>query len=154
MAPPTKSKPDGKRGRSAGYVVSQDHKDKLARGRDVARAVNAFLTALETNKPKRGRHVSLADMQKRWEAAKETAAQSVGTAKLLATQMAADLEARVHAELNGVDGSVAMAELEKGFIAAAKEYSQSHGITYNTWRSAGVSADLLRQAGIPRTAGG
>ena len=41
-------------------------------------------------------------------------------------------------------------ELERDFVANAAPYSASKGITYGTWRRVGVSADLLREAGIPR----
>ncbi len=41
--------------------------------------------------------------------------------------------------------------LEKAFVDVAADYSEAQGITYSTWRSAGVSADVLKQAGIKQT---
>jgi hypothetical protein len=43
--------------------------------------------------------------------------------------------------------------LEEGFIEAAKSYGERKGITYAAWRAAGVDANVLRKAGIPRTRG-
>lgn len=146
----TKETPTKQKRRSA--PMTDDHKAKLAKGRNLGIAVNAYLTALESAKPKRGRKVSLADLQKRWEHATEQAAASVGTAKLLATQAAADLEERMAAELHGADGSVQMDELRKGFVASAREYGEAKNIRWSTWRAAGVPAEDLRAAGIPRSA--
>lgn len=39
-------------------------------------------------------------------------------------------------------------DLEADFIASAKAYADKAGIEYATWRDAGVSADVLRRAGI------
>ena len=44
-----------------------------------------------------------------------------------------------------------VAKLEKDFIKVAKSYGQRKGLDYATWRSAGVSASVLQQAGITRT---
>jgi hypothetical protein len=42
--------------------------------------------------------------------------------------------------------------LEEDFIDSALEYGERKGIDYATWREAGVSADVLRRAGIHRRA--
>ncbi len=36
-------------------------------------------------------------------------------------------------------------------MKVAKSYGERKGITYATWRGAGVSPAVLRAAGIPRT---
>ena len=55
-------------------------------------------------------------------------------------------------ELDTKSESVDMNELEQGFLRAAREYGERKGITYAAWREAGVSADVLRKAGIGRGA--
>jgi len=43
--------------------------------------------------------------------------------------------------------------LEKQFVKVAKTYGDRKGISYGTWRTAGVSAAVLQKAGVPRTRG-
>jgi hypothetical protein len=43
-----------------------------------------------------------------------------------------------------------MSALEKEFIKVAKAYGERKGITYSTWRAAGVSATVLQKADISR----
>jgi hypothetical protein len=43
-----------------------------------------------------------------------------------------------------------MSALEKEFIKVAKAYGERKGITYATWRAAGVSATVLQKADISR----
>lgn len=38
--------------------------------------------------------------------------------------------------------------LEDGFVEAAADYGRRHDITYDGWRNAGVSAEVLERAGI------
>jgi hypothetical protein len=49
---------------------------------------------------------------------------------------------------------VAWYELEDDFVEVARAYSRRHGITYGAWREIGVSAAVLRRAGVPATGGG
>jgi hypothetical protein len=42
-------------------------------------------------------------------------------------------------------------DLSAGFVEHARSYSERKGISYTTWRKAGVPAGLLRQAGIAET---
>jgi hypothetical protein len=44
---------------------------------------------------------------------------------------------------------VAWYAAEDEFVAVARTYSRRHGITYDTWREIGVSAAVLRRAGVP-----
>ena len=46
-----------------------------------------------------------------------------------------------------------MGELEKRFVRVAKAYGERKGISYGTWRAAGVSSATLSKAGIARTRG-
>ena len=45
-------------------------------------------------------------------------------------------------------GDTDIGELEAGFVAVAKSYSERKGLTYSAWREAGVDARVLKQAGI------
>jgi len=49
---------------------------------------------------------------------------------------------------------VAWYELEEEFVEVARAYSRRHGITYDTWRAIGVSAAVLRRAGVRSSGGG
>jgi hypothetical protein len=53
-------------------------------------------------------------------------------------------------KLAGADVKVDLSDLRKGFVAHAKAYGERKNISYGTWRSAGVSAEDLKAAGITR----
>jgi len=124
----------------------------MASGREAASAVNAYLKAFEAQKPKRGRKVSIDDLQRRLVAASEEAGKAAGTAKLLAIQTVADLEKRIEDLADTTSDNIE--DLEVRFLKYAKAFSESKGITYATWRKMGVSADLLKKAGISRSSAG
>ena len=48
-------------------------------------------------------------------------------------------------------GDTDIGELEAGFVAVAKSYSERKGLTYAAWREAGVDARVLKQAGLSRS---
>ncbi len=58
----------------------------------------------------------------------------------------ADLESELGKDIPGAGQN--LADLEPGFVAAAADYGQRHGITYEGWRNAGVAEDVLARAGI------
>lgn len=64
--PPTKqaTKATKKRGPKAGSM-SKEHKKVLSAGREASRHVRAYLDALETSRPKRGRRLDPASVKKR-----------------------------------------------------------------------------------------
>lgn len=121
----------------------------MAAGREAGRAVNSYLHALEENRPKRGRKVSKADLEKRLVEARQRADEAVGTARLLSLQLVEDLESRIKALSSATTDN--LAELEDGFAKAAKAYGEAKGISYATWRSVGVPVELLKRAGISRS---
>ena len=53
-------------------------------------------------------------------------------------------------ERSRVDQVKDLTALEKQFIKVAKAYGERKGITYSTWRAAGVSAAVLQKAEISR----
>ncbi len=72
-------------------------------------------------------------------------ADALGRLHLL--QEKADLET----ELGRLAARAEIESLEKGFVAVARAYGERKGISYRSWRSAGVSAQVLERAGIRRT---
>jgi hypothetical protein len=58
----------------------------------------------------------------------------------------ADLASELGKDVPGAGRN--LADLEPAFVAAAAEYGRRHGITYDGWRNAGVSEDVLARAGI------
>jgi hypothetical protein len=129
--------------------MTAEHKEALAVGREESRAVRRYLEALEAHKPKRGR--------KRTAQGIETRLQQID-----ARLSSADALSRVHlvqerlnlqSELASRDDSIDLTALEESFIKAASGYGRRKGLTYAAWRAAGVDANVLRRAGIPRTRG-
>lgn len=63
-------------------------------------------------------------------------------------------QTRLEAELADQDDDATdLPPLEGAFIAVVTGYSDQKGISYSTWRAVGVSAVILRQAGVARTRG-
>jgi hypothetical protein len=134
-----------------GGRISDEHKQALAAGRREGAAVRAYLDALETAKPKRGRRRSPAGVERRL--AEITAELSGATPlpRLLLTQERRDLEAELQRLTSG--GRVDLQELEDAFVAHASSFSQRKRIDYQTWRDVGVPQTVLKRAGIQRSAG-
>ena len=105
--------------------MSSGHKAALARGRAESASVRHYLEALETTKPKRGRKRTPASIDKR----------------LALIEALVDERSRV-AKVKDLSA------LEKQFIKVAQAYGMRKGISYATWRAAGVSANVLQAAGI------
>jgi hypothetical protein len=128
--------------------MSAEHKAALAKGREHANAVRAYLDALESHRPKRGRKRTPESIRKRIGVidAQYESAGSLSALQLL--QERKNLEAEL-ATLNAGDG-VDIERLRKAFVKSAKAYGTAKRITYGTWREIGVPADVLRDAGITR----
>jgi hypothetical protein len=126
--------------------MSAEHKAALARGREAAKAVRAYLDGLETSKPRRGRQRDPKTIQKRLGEIerKLTTASAFERLHLLAEQE------RLQASQNILAEPVNLTELRKAFLANAKSYANAKGISYAAWRGAGVSAEDLKAAGIAR----
>ena len=129
-------------------AVTNEHKAAMAEGRAQSRAISAYLDALETNRPKRGRKRTPDSIDKRLKTIDEELASASGINRLSLTQERMDLEAEKAAMGTAVD----LSGLEAEFVKAAKPYSQRKGITYAAWRACGVPADVLKKAGIGRGA--
>lgn len=126
--------------------MSAQHKEALAIGRDQGRAVRRYLEALERNRPKRGRKRTIDTVKRQLASVDERLETADPLNRLHLLQERSDLEA----ELQQKDQVVDISELEEEFIESAQPYGERKGITYATWRQAGVSAAVLRSAGISR----
>lgn len=137
-----------KRGGQA--LMSSEHRAALARGREAARAVRAYLDALESSKPRRGRQRDPKAIQKRLGEIEQklSSASAFERLHLLAEQE------RLQASQNILAEPVNLKELREAFLANAKSYANAKGISYAAWRGAGVSAEDLKAAGIPRRTAG
>lgn len=134
MVPPKKSS------------MSEEHKAALARGRSEGAAVRAYLEALETHRPKRGRKRTVESIKAKLESIGSELESATGISKLDLMQERRDLEK----ELQEREEIIDISSLEQGFISVAKDYGDRKGIEYATWREFGVSAAVLKSAGIKR----
>ena len=122
------------------------HKAAMAEGRTESRAIKLYLSALETNKPKRGRKRTPASIAARLAKIDEQAASADPLKRLKLNQEKMDLQT----ELKAMSVKVDLSALEKDFIAAAASYSTRQNISYEAWRLSGVAAETLKKAGISR----
>ncbi len=127
--------------------MSSGHKAALARGRAESAIVRHYLEALETSKPKRGRKRTPASIDRRLAAIDGQLAGADALTRLHLLQEQKDL----FDERSRVDQVTDLSALEKQFLTVAKAYGERKGITYGTWRAAGVSAAVLQRAEVPRT---
>jgi len=127
--------------------MTEEHKAALARGRAEARAIKAYLTALETPK-RRGRPVDPAKLEAKIEQLDERIRTETDPLRRIEL-----IQARLDAEeaLGSAQAAGDLEELEKGFVEHAASYSERKGISYTAWRQAGVPASVLKAAGIKRT---
>jgi len=126
--------------------MSDEHKEALAQGRKEARAIKAYLSALNSRKP--GRPVSKESLHTRLEKVSEKLAAAdnpLETVDLIQGKL--DIE-RTLSELENAQD---VDSLEAGFIENVAPYSQRKGVSYTAWREFGVPATVLRKAGIKET---
>lgn len=126
--------------------VSDSHKQAMAQGRAQGRVVKAYLQALEENKPKRGRKRTPESIRKKLAEIDATIDSADPLNKLTMAQQRLDLTA----ELASMETDSDISELEKDFVSVAAAYSQRKGISYAAWREVGVSAAVLKAAGVSR----
>jgi hypothetical protein len=127
-------------------AMSDEHKAALAQGRREGRAVKHYLKLVGSRRP--GRPVTKDSLEKRIASLSEKiTAESDPLKKLELIQSRIDAEDQMEDISEAVDADA----VEKEFIEVAKSYSERKGISYSAWREAGVSAQTLREAAIPRT---
>src|SRR5579875_3801318 len=128
-------------------AMSVEHKKALAIGREESRAVRRYLEAIEAHKPKRGRKRTSEGIESRLRQIEDKLPNADPLTRVHLVQERINLQNELATKEEAVD----LGALEKDFIAAAKGYGERKGITYAAWRAAGVDANVLRKAGIPRT---
>jgi hypothetical protein len=127
-------------------VMTDDHKAALAIGRTVGAAVRKYLESLESSRPSRGRRVSPESMAKQLADIDDKLAGANALKRLHLIQERKTLEAR----LERTEDNAGPESFELEFVRVARDYSERKGISYSTWREAGVSPDVLKKAGIDR----
>jgi hypothetical protein len=129
--------------------MSSGHKAALARGRAESATVRHYLEALETSRPRRGRKRTPASIDRRLNAIETQLAGADALTRLHLLQEQKDLLEERNRGAKVKD----LTALEKQFVKVAGAYGERKGISYATWRAAGVSATVLQSAGIVRTRG-
>jgi uncharacterized protein YicC (UPF0701 family) len=127
-------------------TMTPTHKRALAEGRELGRAVKRYLDALDQNRPRRGRKRTTESVKRRLDAVSKQLAEAAPLQRLQLVQERMDLKR----ELEQMDTNVDLSALERDFTKVARTYSQRKGISYAAWRELGVSADVLKRAGIGR----
>ncbi len=128
--------------------MSKDHKEALAIGRAEGRSVRAYLEALESSRPKRGRKRTKESIGARLEKIDGELETADALKRLQLTQERLDLAN----ELENMDSGVDISDLEGEFERVAKGYAARKGISYAAFRQLGVPAAVLKRAGITRAA--
>ncbi len=126
--------------------MSDEHKAALAEGRVQGAAVRAYLEALELHRPKRGRKRTPESIKKKLDEIEVEIENASGVQRLDMLQSRRDLQT----ELESLEAGVDLTELEARFVEVAAAYGQRKGIEYATWREFGVSAAVLKSAGVGR----
>ena len=128
-------------------AMSAEHKAAIAQGRRESKAIKVYLEAISVPQ-RRGRPVTpegleakIADLNRR------IRVESDPLARVDLYQSRLD----AHDALDHLAATADIDALEVGFIEFAASYSTRKGITWPAWREAGVSAGVLRAAGIKRT---
>ena len=127
-------------------TVSDQHKAAMAEGRTQSRAIAAYLGALETHKPKRGRKRTPDSIEKRLVVIDKQLESSNPIKRLSLIQERLDLLN----EKETMEGNVDLSSFEDEFVEAAAGYSERKGISYAAWRELGVPPAVLKRAGISR----
>ena len=127
--------------------MSDEHKGALAAGREESRAVREYLDALAMNKPKRGRKRTPESVSARLSAIEEKMSSATPFEMLNLAQERIDLTE----ELSRFGEAVDLTPLEEHFVQVAGAYAKRKGLTYQAFKQAGVTPQVLKRAGIPRS---
>jgi hypothetical protein len=125
--------------------MSDAHKKALAVGREQGRAVRSYLEWLELRSPRRGRKRDTSP-----ERIAEVEQQIADTDSVLQRLQLIQLRRALEAAAESEDDPREEERLRRAFVKTARAYGNSKGISYASWREVGVSAAVLRDAGITR----
>ncbi len=124
--------------------MSDAQREAIKRGREESRAVDEYLRYLEQNKPRRGRQRNPDRVRLMLEQVVADLQTATGIHRIELIQKKKNLQS----ELWRLEHQVDSKALENAFVANAAAYSERKGIGYETWREAGVPADVLKRAGL------
>jgi hypothetical protein len=128
--------------------MTKAHKDALATGRYESRIVRRYLEALAANKPKRGRRRTVGSVERRL----ATVEQAIDSADRITMLKLSQERLDLLNELEAMSADDGMKQLEEDFVGIAANYGSRQGISYAAWREVGVQPEVLRRAGISRSA--
>ena len=128
-------------------AMSSDHKQKLAQGRNESRVVSRYLEAVTAGKGKRGRKRTPESISLQIARIDQEVDTAPAIRRLELTQRRSDLVL----EKERLTARVDLTAVEKDFIKVAKSYASRNGISYASFRTLGVPAEVLKKAGIART---
>jgi hypothetical protein len=111
--------------------------------------LSASIDAIESAPPRRGRRRTSEGIQKRIDAIDAGLAGADALSRVRMVQERLDLAAELRA---AYESAVDLAAVEDAFVAAVAEYSNRKGLSYAAWREVGVTAAVLKRAGITRNA--
>jgi uncharacterized protein HemY len=134
-------------GRRGPRGLSAEHKAQMARGRDEARIVRAYLEAIDNGARRPGRRRSPEAIDKQIAEVDASLREARGIDRLNLVKQRRDLEA-ARAKLAAVADH---GGLERDFVRVARSYGERRGIDYAMWREVGVPAAVLTKAKVPRT---
>lgn len=127
--------------------MSDAHKAALAAGREQGQVVRRYLEAIEAQPSRKSRRTPEM-VQSRLAAIEADLTSAPAIIRLQLLQERLDLLD----ELDRSGSSEQLQKLEDAFVECARAYGERKGISYAAWREIGVSAQVLKRAGIsPRS---
>ena len=123
------------------------HKKKVFDAKSESQRISHYLRALETRKNGRRPKKNPDVLERRIVSLQKYLKEATGLRRLQAVQRIRDMR-RQEAELADAGN---FGKYEADFVASAAAYSEKQGIEYGSWREVGVSAAVLKKAGIAVT---
>jgi hypothetical protein len=114
------------------------------RGREEARVVKQYLGALEVSRPRRGPKPSPEKITAKLAKISEEIENASPLKRLDMLQEQIEL----YNQLEQLQQSTDIAELENEFVRVARNYSERRGLTEQAWKAVGVSSDVIERAGL------
>lgn len=143
--PTTKNTPK-KKAKASTPRMSKTHKDALANGRTEGRIIREYLEIVEATKPRRGRRRTAESITQRLAVIAAELKNTDPVTKVRLIQERLDLRT----ELASMKSKSEVAIAETKFVKVAASFSERNDITFDAWHEFGVSAAVLKKAGIAR----
>jgi hypothetical protein len=124
--------------------MSDVHKAALAEGREQSQVIRRYLDAIVAQPTRRNRRRTPDAVRARLVAIEAELPAAPTIIRLQLLQERLDLQD----ELEKSGSSERLQELEDAFVEHARSYGERKGISYAAWREIGVSAAVLKRAGI------